>query len=322
MSKLRAVVVGSGWGAHAAQALAEDERVELCSIVGRGSERTQALGRTLGVGLDATLETAIKGHAPEIVVLAVGERTHEALSIRALESGAHVLCAHPVAPDAQAVSRIARAARAHGRVARTDYTFRLRPELGALCEGLERGALMRISIEAPGRWLPIALDAAVTVAGPVASLVANAACPASLAGRVSKSPQAFPPAVQLEHRSGALSSIVAFPHSWPGAPVRIRGSWEKVSIEALLPSGGARSLACGRGGTITELELVARSSPATESLEHGRAMGALTHAFVDTVAGGSDLLATLDEEAHLRAIWSAVWRSSRERVASDVIDVP
>lgn len=320
MTVLRAVVVGSGWGGHAARALAADPRVTLCSIVGRGSERTHALAQALDVGVDATLDIALAAHAPAVVVLAIGERAHEALAVRALDAGAHVLCAHPVAPDGLAVLRIARAARCSGRLARTDYTFRLRPELAALRASAGRGALMRVSIEAPGRWLPIALDTAVALAGPVARLVANAALPPSLADRFAKTPQAFPPAVQMEHRSGGVTSIVAFPHSWPGAPVRVRTSWERGSVEALLPSGGARSLACARDGAVQEIELVARSRPLEEADEHGRAMQAVAGAFIDTLSGAPDLLATLEEEAHLRAIWSALWRSSRASVPVEVTD--
>lgn len=318
MTKLSAIVVGSGWGAHSARGLAADDRVHLAALVGRGSDRTVALSRELGAPVEPTLDDALRTHAPEIVVLAVGERAHEELATRALGAGCHVLCAHPVAPDAAAVRRIADAARAARRLAVTDYTFRLRPELDALRDASGRGALMRVAIDAPGRWLPIVLDTAVRVAGPVARLTADRTYPPSLADRFARAPEAFPPAVQLEHASGAVTSVVTFPHSWPAAPVHVRTSWERARVEALLPVGGARSLALGRSGAIDERELVAPTGSLSDASSHAGAMQSTARAFVDEIVGGPGRLASLEEEAHLRAVWGTLWRASRERVAFDV----
>ncbi len=309
MSVLRAVVVGSGWGAHAARGLALDSRVELRAIVGRGSERSRLLAGALGVELVSTLDEALARHHPSLVVLAVGERHHLALALRALEHGAHLLCAHPVVPDASSVRRIAEVAERHGRLARTDYTFRIRPELRALAVRAGRGELLRISIDAPGRWLPIVLDTAVVIAGPVAQVLVSAAVPPDLEVRRRATPAAFPPALLLEHQSGVVTSFAAFPHARPGAPVEVRTSWERAQARAALPSAGATLLSLGRGGSMEERVLVPSTSDAREPTRIAEAMRDVARAFVGATLGEADTLATLREEAHLRAVWSAIWRA-------------
>lgn len=328
MRCLSAVVVGSGWGAHAARALAADPRVALEAIVARGSDRSRALAHELGCRLVASIAEA--GADLDLAVLAAGEREHEGLALDALGCvargdeltiagpSAHVLCAHPVALDAAAVGRIARAAARAGRLARTDYTFRLRPELAVLRQREGRGELLRVAIAAPGRWLPIALDTAVVIGGPVLRVTSTATYPGSLADRVSRAPHAFPPTIALEHIGGTVSSIVPFPHASPGAPVEVQASFERVRVEARLPAGGARTLRVGRGGLVEELELLSRTA-GSDAAEHGRAMQAVTTSFVGAILGGPDVLATLGEEEHLRLVWSAVWRSARDGSAAVVV---
>lgn len=316
MSGLRAIVVGSGWGAHSARGLALDSRVDLRAIVGRGSERSRVLAGALGVELISTLDQALARHRPTLVVLAIGERHHLPLALRALESGAHLLCAHPVVPDAPSVRRIAELAERHGRLARTDYTFRVRPELHALTARDGRGELLRIAIDAPGRWLPIVLDTAVAIAGPVARVVVSASVPSALEARRRAAPAAFPPALLLEHGSGAVSSFASFPHARPGAPVEVRTSWERAHVRAALPSAGATLFALRRGGTVEDRVLVPNTSEAGGPAPIAEAMQDVARAFVGATLGEGDVLATLHEEAHLRDVWSAIWEAVRSGVPS------
>lgn len=321
MTKLSAIVIGSGWGGHSARELAVHPRVELRAIVGRGSVRSGRLATDLGVSASTDLEAAIAEHRPSIAVLAIGEKAHHRAALTLLESGAHLLCAHPVAPTAEEVLEIATLARRQGRTARTDYSFRLRPELQALMPSVDRGSAMRLSVEAPGRWLPIVIDAAVAVAGPVARVLGSGAYPPALAARAERLPQAFPPAILLEHAGGVVTSIATFPHAWPGAPVRVSASFERGRVDARLPMGGAQWLACVRGGGVEEREIVAPSAEPADVSVHALAMRAVTGAFVDTLDSSASPLATMEEEAHLRRVWAAVWRSARrgtpEELSSD-----
>jgi hypothetical protein len=315
MSALRAIVIGSGWGAHSANALASDPRVDLRAVVGRGSARTVALAASLGIPLVRELDAGLAAHAPDLVVLAVGEHAHESLAIRALGAGANILCAHPVASEATAIRRIDEAARRASKIVRTDYTFRLRPEFAALVGGDGRGELLRVAIDAPGRWLPIALDTAYAIAGEITRVTASRIYPEPLAERSAQTPQAFPPTVTLEHARGVVTTIVPMPHAWLGAPVRVQASWERTRVEAQLPRGGAQSLSCVRGGKVETAQLVAAEGDLRDPSEHSRAMAAVALAFVDAISGGPDLLATMADEAHLRVVWSCIWRSCRERTS-------
>ncbi len=315
MKALACIVVGSGWGAHAARALASDPRAELRALVGRGSPRSRALASALGVELAPTLEDALRRHEPDVVVLAAGEHQHEALALRAFERGAHVLCAHPVAPGRAAVLRMAQGAERAGRVARTDYTFRVRPELQALASREGRGELLRVAIDAPGRWLPIVLDVAVVLAGPIARVLVSSRAPEGIERRARRAPAAFPPALLLEHGSGVVTSFASFPHARPGVPLDVRTSWEHARVRAALPAAGASLLALRRGGSLEERELVPPTPEAGSASRIEEAMHEVTRSFLGAVCGAPDPLATFLDEAHLRAVWSAIWHAVETNAA-------
>lgn len=310
---LRAAVFGSGWGAHAARALARHPGVELRCLVGRGSARTCELARELGVTSRAELEERV-----DLAVVAVSERAHLELVEPLLARGIAVLVTHPVCPHAEEVERLAEAADRAGVVIRTDYTFRARPELAALRPAADRGALLRVSIEAPGRWLPIALDVAVCLAGPIHLVHANPAYPRAVLERARRAPHVFVPSVVLTHASGTVTTIVPVPHARPAEPVRILTSYERGRATASLPRGGASWLALGVRGKFAERELVPATAEAHDSTVHARGMEALVTCFANTLREGAAPLASLAEEAHLRQVWAAVWRATRDRAGADV----
>jgi len=311
--KLRAAVFGSGWGAHAARALARHPSVELIALVGRGSDRTHALGAELGAPVRSEL-----GLHVDLAVVAVSERVHLELVEPLVERRVALLITHPVCPRAEEVERLADAADRAGVVIRTDYTFRPRPELAALRPREDRGALLRLSIEAPGRWLPIALDVAVCLAGPVHIVHANPAYPRKLAERARRAPHAFVPSMMLTHVSGTVSTIVPVPHAPPAEPVRVCASYERGRVTASLPRGGAAWLALRAGGEVEARELVAPSADTLDASVHARGMEELVACFVDTLEDGARALASLAEEAHLRRVWAALWRATGERAGADV----
>lgn len=319
MSRLACVVVGSGWGAHAARALCADPRADLRAIVTQGSPRSRALAGVLGVELARSLEEALRRHRPEVVVLAAGEHHHEALALQAFDHGAHVVCAHPVAPGPTAVVRMAEIAERAGRIARVDYTFRVRPELHALASREGRGELLRVAIDAPGRWLPIVLDVALVVAGPIARVLVSSRVPAALERRARRAPAAFPPALLLEHASGVVTSFASFSHARPGVPLDVRTSWERAQVRAALPAAGASLLALQRGGSIEERELVPPTPEAGSASRIEDAMHEVTRSFLGAVLGDPDPLATFHDEAHLRAVWSAIWRAVETGAATAIV---
>lgn len=187
MTVLDAIVVGSGWGAHAARALAARTDVRLVAIVGRGSPRTEALAAELGVVACADLESALALGDVSLAVVAAGQRAHVTVLERLIAGRTHVLCAHPVATLASDVARLATLARAHGVLAATDYTFRLLPQYAAArSEAMNMGALLRLHFETPGRTQIIAVDLAIDLAGPVEVVYVARRYPKALAARVAQ----------------------------------------------------------------------------------------------------------------------------------------
>ena len=298
----RAIVIGSGWGAHAARALARRADVDLVAVVGRGSPRSRALAEELGV--DARTDDDVE---VDLAVVAVGERVHATLVAPLLTRGVHVLVGHPVCSRAEDVAGLDQIATESKSLIRTDYTFRLRPELAALRPTSDRGELLRVSIEAPGRWLPIAIDVAVELAGPVGFVHASRAYPTALVGRAAKAPHVFVPTVMLTHEGGAVTSIVPVPHAPPAEPVRVCASYERGRVVAVLPRGGARWLALGTGGRVERSVLVEASAEDTEASVHARGMAEVVRRFVDGLESGAPELATLAQETHLRRVWTAIW---------------
>lgn len=308
-----AAVFGSGWGAHAARALARHPGVELRCLVGQGSARTEALARELTVPVRVELDMEV-----DLAVVAASERVHLDIVEPLLARGIHVLVTHPVCPRAEEVARLAEAAERSHAVVRTDYTFRSRPELAALRPAPDRGALLRLSIEAPGRWLPIALDVAVFLAGPVHIVHANPAYPAAVAARARRAPHVFVPSAILTHRTGIVTTVVPVPHAPPAEPVRVCASYERGRVTATLPRGGADWLGLRGAGQLDTRPLVDASADPLDAGVHARGMEELVSRFVDTLEQGAKALTSLAEEEHLRRVWIALWRATGDRSGADV----
>jgi predicted dehydrogenase len=319
---LCALTIGSGWGAHAANAFAQDPRVRLGGIVGRGSERTRALAAELGVPVFDDLQEAIRCLQPRIAAVAAGERWHPAIVEALLLSGCHVLCAHPVASDSDRVVGLFETARRRNLIAVADYTLRLTPAYEAACAALERsGAHLRTSIEAPGRAIVMAMDVAIGFAGPVARVLGATDYPVEIAEKRRHHPRAFPPTLLLAHRSGCVTSITPVPHAAPASAHRIALSARSARIDVALPAGEVRVVQSLGGGL--HREHVERTAlPATAAVEtFGAPMRALARRFVDTVLGTAPPHAPLREEAHLRAVWTAAQQSSKNGGAPETVSV-
>lgn len=311
--RLRALVVGSGWAANAARAFAARDDVEVVGVVGRGSARSAALATELGVALATDLGAAIRASRPALAVVAVGDRQNPAAAAALVRAGVHVLCAHPVAPTEAEVIALADLARHQGVVVGTDYSLRAteafataRAALGAL------GPLLRVDVVAPGRFLPMSLDLAIGLAGEAASVTAFGLYPDALAARRRAAPAAFPPTVVIEHRGGAVTSLVPSPHAPPCAPVRVIASASGGRLEASLPSGEVRRQRFGSGG-FDDDRLVATTDASDAPSAFSRAMRRCANAFVEAILRGGPPPCSLTDEAHVRALWTAISVSVRTR---------
>lgn len=312
--RLNALVVGSGWAGHAARTFAARPDVSVRGVVGRGSERSFALARALGVPVFVSLTEAIRETQPSLAVVAVGDETNPLLASELLRGGAHVLCAHPVAPTAADVADLARVAFESGRIVSADYSMRTtEPFAAARVATRELGDLLRVEITYPGRFLPMAIDLALAFAGHVDAVSAFGRYPESLAQRRARAPAAFPPTVVLEHRLGAVTTLTPSPHAVPSAALRVTASHTSGRIDVELPAGGARRVRNLAGGAFEETILVPPNATTDAKLAFAEAMHAMADAFVDSVLANAHPPSPLEDEAEVRRIWSCIGRALRAR---------
>lgn len=312
--KLRALAIGSGWGAHAARVFAVNPHTQLAGIVGRGSERTEALAVELGVPWFTELGTAVEALAPEIASVAVHERVNAAMVEALLKARCDVLCSHPVATSAGDVAHLASLARDLGRVVATDYSLRMCSSYSSAREELTRcGRLLRVAIECPSRTLVISVDLALDLAGPVERVFATARYPVELDERRSRLPRAFAPTVLLEHSSGVVTTIVPVPQADPAAAYGVLLSAERASIRLALPAGGARRLQYLGKGQLDERKLSDRDPVASPVEAFATPMRRLVAHFIETVVRRTPEHAPLGTEEAIRRTWFAIERSAAER---------
>lgn len=305
-----ALVIGSGWGAHAARALAADARVELLAIVGRGSARTRALARSLGVPAVAGLTAALRVYSPALAVVAADPRQHPTMVRALLHSGSHVLCAHPVAKTSEQLRRLAGFAEERGLVLATDYTLRETDLfLRAAQLRLESGLLLRSVVTCPARGFPIGIDLALAFAGPAARVVAHRRYPSRLASRIRTNPSAFAPTLVLEHSGGCVTTIVPVPHAEPRRAFHLTLSTERARIDVGLPAGGLVVTRTGRKASATR-EVVPPEPTATPEETFGQPMRTRVARFVDAVLKGRPDH-SLDAEFAVRGLWEQVVQSRR-----------
>lgn len=312
--RLNALIVGSGWAGHAARAFAARPDVAVRGVVARGSERSFALARELGVPVFVSLTEAIRETQASLAVVAVGDEANPMLTRELLRGGAHVLCAHPVAPSAAQVADLARIAFESGRIVSADYSMRTTEAFEA-ARGAARalGALLRLEITYPGRFLPMAIDLALAFAGHVDAVSAFGRYPDSLAERRARAPAAFPPTVLLEHRLGAVATLTPSPHAVPMAALRVTASHMAGRIDVELPAGGARRVRNLAGGAFEETVLVPPRATTNAKLAFAEAMHAMANAFVDAVVANEQPPSPLEDEAEVRRVWSCIGRALRAR---------
>lgn len=316
------LVVGSGWAGHAARALS---RVgALAGIVARGSPRSRALAAETGARLFGDVATALAVTQPRRAIVAAGEHEHAALLEPLLLHGLDVLCAHPVLSSAQAVEALAVRARLHGTHVLTDYTLRRGVEVAALLSALPTdGPLLRLHIESPGRWLPIAIDLALLLGGRVTSVHAVGAWPVAISNST-RATAAFPPSILLSHDGGVATAWTPVTHRSPAHPLRLVASLARAAWTLELPSAGALRVALGRRRDVStngpdwhdaHIAAAVAEAPAGTVAAASRAeptapiIDAWTGLTLAFAGGHYEGLATLAEEAERRRVWAAIWRA-------------
>jgi predicted dehydrogenase len=141
-TKIRAVVVGGGWGRNHALAYQQHPDAELLGIIGRvGSEKTRALAREMQVPVYLGLAETLEKLQPDVLSCAAGEADHEEVTVTALEAGCHVCCEKLLADTVAGAERMVAAAQRTGRQLMCSYNYRFSPSALKLRELVESGEL-------------------------------------------------------------------------------------------------------------------------------------------------------------------------------------
>jgi predicted dehydrogenase len=149
---LRYGLLGAGVvaGMHL-EALAALEDVELVGIAAHDREAAEARAREHDCRAFATNEDLL-AEGLDVIVVGTPHPSHAELAIAALESGAHVLCEKPLAPEVREADAMIDAADRAGRLLGVCFQQRFRPEIAAakrLIDDGRLGALVRASVVDP-----------------------------------------------------------------------------------------------------------------------------------------------------------------------------
>lgn len=142
MKKLRIGVVGLGMGRAHINGYKEHPNAEVVAIADADKVRLEKTAQELGIAkcYVSALEM-FKKEQLDVVSIAVPNKFHKALTIAALESGAHVLCEKPMAMNAaEAEAMLAVSKRTKKRLG-INFSFRFTPQSFAMKQLVENGEL-------------------------------------------------------------------------------------------------------------------------------------------------------------------------------------
>ena len=145
-SRLKAVVVGSGWGRNHAQAYHDHPEATLAGIVGRSaSERGRRLAQQYQVPLYESLEQALAEAQPDIVSVATKEAQHEEVTVAALQAGCAVYCEKMMAHSLASARRMVAAMNETGQRLMAGYNYRFSPSAEVYKQWIVDGRLGQLS---------------------------------------------------------------------------------------------------------------------------------------------------------------------------------
>jgi UDP-N-acetyl-2-amino-2-deoxyglucuronate dehydrogenase len=149
---LRYGLIGAGVASQMhLDAIAVREDVELVGIASLNKEAAEARAREHGCrAFGASDELLAEGL--DVVVVATPHTSHAELTIAAFETGAHVLCEKPLAPEVRDADAMVAAAERARRLLGVSFQQRFRPVIAAarkLIDDGRLGSLVRVSIVDP-----------------------------------------------------------------------------------------------------------------------------------------------------------------------------
>ncbi|MGW1682286.1 Gfo/Idh/MocA family protein [Saccharopolyspora sp. NPDC002376] len=145
MSPIRVGVVGIGWAGQQHLAAYHDlPDVEIVAIAGKEPELLRSLGEQYGAPmLFENWEKLLEVPDLDAISIAVPTFLHAPIAIAALKRGLHVLSEKPLSRNAVEGEQMVDAARSAGRVLDVVFNHRLRGDIQALGEIIQRGEVGR-----------------------------------------------------------------------------------------------------------------------------------------------------------------------------------
>ncbi|MBT3602102.1 MAG: Gfo/Idh/MocA family oxidoreductase [Candidatus Latescibacteria bacterium] len=140
--KLRAVVAGWKWGANHLRAFAESDVCEVNGVWSRTqNDNAQRVADLFHVPLYTDYDKMLSEVRPDVASIATPERAHEALTLAALESGAHVYCEKVLSHTRESAQKMVDAANESGRLLNVGYNYRYSPSCVYLAEAIQAGKI-------------------------------------------------------------------------------------------------------------------------------------------------------------------------------------
>ena len=149
--KVSIIVVGCGnMGSSHARAYHKLKGFELVGLVDKNAAIREKLSEELG-GIDQfdDFDTALAVKKPNAVAVCTYPGTHAALTIKALESGAHVFCEKPLAPNIKDAEAMVAAAKKYNKKLVIGYILRVHPswkKFIEIAQGLGKPLVMRMNL--------------------------------------------------------------------------------------------------------------------------------------------------------------------------------
>lgn len=183
VKKVGFAVVGLGSIAQNAvlPAFAHSKRAKLVALVSRDKRKATSLARKFHAASAYSSEKYADCLAnPDVsaIYIATPQGEHESFTVRAAESGKHVLCEKPLAATAAQSARMVAACRQHGVLLMTAYRKYFEPSTLFLKNLIRKGSLGRIDfihtafseLYTQGKSMPWLLDARLAGGGPLTDL--------------------------------------------------------------------------------------------------------------------------------------------------------
>jgi predicted dehydrogenase len=125
MAKLRVGVIGLGWGSWHTERYLEIPEVEVVALADPDAARLKDRGKRFGIdNLYESPEGMLEKERPDVVSVAVPNKFHKELTLKALDLGCHVLCEKPMAMNGREAREMVAAAEKAGRRIALNHSFR------------------------------------------------------------------------------------------------------------------------------------------------------------------------------------------------------